>query len=125
MRNSTCREQFFPVDEECDCYCCRNFTRAYIRHLIASDEILGGELLSMHNIRFLIRLTEQAKQGDPRGQISAILPRKFRQKYDWGQEGEVTEFARYAQILHISSSINRNFTQKNSILTVKSRLLIL
>ena len=85
VRNSTCREQFFPVYEECDCYCCRNFTRAYIRHLIASDEILGGELLSMHNIRFLIRLTEQAKQAIREDRFGDFAE-EFRQKYDWGKK---------------------------------------
>jgi len=58
LRNKKYFDDFTPLDPECDCYCCRNFTKSYLRHLIMSDEILGGRLLSVHNIRFLHRLTE-------------------------------------------------------------------
>lgn len=63
IRNATYKEDFTPVEEGCDCYCCRNYTRAYVRHLINTDEIFGGRLLSIHNIRFLIKLTEDIKQA--------------------------------------------------------------
>lgn len=86
VRNAACREQFFPVEEDCDCYCCRNFTRAYLRHLIASDEILGGELLSMHNIRFLTRLTEQAKQAIREDRFGDFY-REFTERYAWERKG--------------------------------------
>ena len=52
-----------PMDENCDCYACRNFSRAYIRHLLKSDEILGIRLTSLHNVRFLIRLMEQIRKS--------------------------------------------------------------
>ena len=78
--------QFSPVEEDCDCYCCRNFTRAYLRHLIASDEILGGELLSMHNIRFLTRLTEQAKQAIREDRFGDFY-REFTERYAWERKG--------------------------------------
>jgi queuine tRNA-ribosyltransferase len=45
-----------PIDEDCDCYTCRTFTRAYLRHLIVAKELLAGTLLSIHNLRALIRL---------------------------------------------------------------------
>ena len=63
IRNAIYKDDFRPIDEECDCYCCRNFSRAYIRHLINTDEILGGRMLSLHNLRFLIRLTEKIKNA--------------------------------------------------------------
>lgn len=63
IRNSIFKEDFAPIEEGCDCYACQNFTRAYIRHLVNVDEILGGKLLSIHNIRYLVRLTEQIKQA--------------------------------------------------------------
>ena len=63
IRNATYKEDFSPVEEGCDCYCCRNFSRAYVRHLINTGEILGGRLLSIHNIRFLHRLTDRIKQA--------------------------------------------------------------
>ena len=49
------------LDPACDCYTCRNFTRAYLRHLVAAEEILGMRLLALHNVRFLVRLGEQAR----------------------------------------------------------------
>jgi queuine tRNA-ribosyltransferase len=45
-----------PIDPTCDCYTCQTFTRAYLRHLITANELLAGTLLSMHNLRALIRL---------------------------------------------------------------------
>lgn len=63
VRNATYKEDFSPVEEGCDCYCCKNYTKAYVRHLLNSDEILGGRLLSIHNIRFLHRLTAKIKQA--------------------------------------------------------------
>ncbi len=63
IRNAKYKEDFSPVEEGCDCYCCRNYTRAYVRHLINTDEIFGGRLLSVHNIRFLHRLTEKIKDA--------------------------------------------------------------
>lgn len=63
IRNATYKEDFTPIEKGCDCYACKNFTRAYIRHLIKAEEILGGRLLSIHNIRFLQRLTEEIRQA--------------------------------------------------------------
>ena len=54
------------MDEDCDCYACQNFCRAYIRHLFKAGEITGARLASIHNLRFLIRLMEQVKQGHSR-----------------------------------------------------------
>ncbi len=50
-----------PIDETCDCYTCRTFTRAYLRHLITARESLAGTLLSIHNLRALIRLMEEMR----------------------------------------------------------------
>ena len=63
LRNNKYREDFTPLEEHCDCYACRNYTKAYIRHLITSKEVLAGRLLSIHNIRFLIRLTEELREA--------------------------------------------------------------
>ncbi len=63
VRNAKYKEDFTPLDDECDCYACKNYTKAYIRHLINAKEILGGQLLSIHNIRFLTKLTEDIKQA--------------------------------------------------------------
>ena len=63
VRNGEYKEDFTPLDAECDCYCCKNYTKAYIRHLINAGEILGARLLSIHNIRFLTNLMEQIKDA--------------------------------------------------------------
>ena len=63
LNNARFKEDFTPVEEGCDCYACRNFTKGYIRHLITTKETLGGRLLSIHNIRFLIRLTEEIREA--------------------------------------------------------------
>ena len=61
IRNHKYMEDFTPIESECDCYACKNFTRAYIRHLIVADESFGQRLLSIHNIRFLTRLMEDIR----------------------------------------------------------------
>lgn len=63
FNNAKYKEDFTPVEEGCDCYTCQNYTKAYIRHLITTDEMLGGRLLSIHNIRFLIKLTEELRKA--------------------------------------------------------------
>ena len=63
LKNAKYTEDFSPIEEDCDCYACQNYTKAYIRHLIKANETLGGRLLSIHNIRFLIRLTENLRQA--------------------------------------------------------------
>jgi len=58
-----------PLDPDCDCYTCRNYTRAYLRHLCVADEMLGLRLLSIHNLHFLVALARRAR--------SAILAGEF------------------------------------------------
>lgn len=86
IRNAAFAEDFAPVEEGCDCYCCRNFSRAYIRHLIKSDEILGGKLLSIHNIRFLTKLMEDIRQAIMEDRFSDFY-REFTARYKWGKGG--------------------------------------
>ena len=61
VRNAIYERDFTPLDDQCDCYTCKNYTRAYIRHLIKNNEILGIRLLSLHNLRFLTKLMERVK----------------------------------------------------------------
>ncbi|MBO4412452.1 MAG: tRNA guanosine(34) transglycosylase Tgt [Clostridia bacterium] len=63
IRNAEFKEDLRPIEEDCDCYTCRHYTRSYLRHLINVDEMLGAELLSIHNLRFLTRLTEKIKEA--------------------------------------------------------------
>lgn len=61
VRNATYGRDFTPLDPECDCYTCKNYTRAYIRHLVKANEILAVRLLSIHNLRFLTKLMERVR----------------------------------------------------------------
>ncbi|MDO4548381.1 MAG: tRNA guanosine(34) transglycosylase Tgt [Clostridia bacterium] len=63
VRNARYARDFFPIEDDCDCYCCRNFTRAYIRHLIKAEEILGLRLISIHNLHFLTSLMQGAREA--------------------------------------------------------------
>ena len=63
IRNATYARDFEPLEEGCDCYACKNFSRAYIRHLIKAEEITGARLTSIHNLRFLIRMMEEIRQA--------------------------------------------------------------
>jgi len=59
------------IDDTCSCYCCQNFSRAYLRHLVKAGELLGHYLLSVHNIRFLVRHMERIRQAIFEGRLQA------------------------------------------------------
>ena len=61
IRNAAYAHDFGPMEEGCDCYACKNFSRAYIRHLFKAEEILALRLISIHNVRFLLRQMEQIR----------------------------------------------------------------
>ena len=83
IRDQKYEEDFTPLDDECDCYTCRNYTKAYLRHLYKCDEAFGKRLLSIHNIRFLIHLMEEARTAikeDRFGDFKDEVLRKFGDK---------------------------------------------
>lgn len=63
LKNAKYKEDFTPIEDNCDCYTCKNYTKAYVKHLINCEESLGGTLLSIHNIRFLIKMTEEIRKS--------------------------------------------------------------
>lgn len=63
IRNADCKEDFSPLDPECSCYTCKNYSRAYIRHLLNAEEILGLRLVSYHNVYFFIKLLENIRKA--------------------------------------------------------------
>lgn len=63
IKNAKYRHDFGPVDDECDCYCCRNYSRAYLRHLFKENEILGARLASTHNLYFLLNLMKNIRKS--------------------------------------------------------------
>ena len=71
LKNARNRDDQSPIDESCGCTACRRFSRAYIRHLVTSDEILGLRLLSLHNVHFLIALMRRAREAIRAGTFTA------------------------------------------------------
>ena len=61
LKNAAFKRDFTPIDEHCDCYACKNYTRAYVHHLIRSSETFGIRLTSIHNTRFLLKLMEDVR----------------------------------------------------------------
>lgn len=83
IRDKKYERDFTPLDPECDCYCCKNYTKAYLRHLYKCDETFGKRLLSIHNVRFLIHLAEEARkaiQEDRFGDFKEEFLKKFNEK---------------------------------------------
>ncbi len=74
LMNATFSRDERPVDSTCDCYTCRTFTRAYIRHLIVARELLAGTLISIHNLRALIRLMENIRVYIAEGTFTEKVP---------------------------------------------------
>ena len=80
LKNAKFKEDFTPI-EECDCYTCKHYTKAYLRHLIVCDETLGGRLLSIHNIRFLIKMMEEIRTNIKENKFSEYK-QDFLDKYN-------------------------------------------
>lgn len=81
IKNARYARDFGPIDDECDCYACRNFSRAYIRHLFKAGEITGARLASIHNLRFLLRLMENVRQAIAQDSLPQLRAR-FYERYD-------------------------------------------
>ena len=86
LKNAKFKEDFTPIDEHCDCYACKNYTKAYIHHLIRCDETFGIRLTSIHNTRFLLKLMEDVRTAIKN---DALLDFKesFFEKYGLNIEG--------------------------------------
>jgi len=90
IRNARFADDPTPIEEGCQCYTCRTFSRAYLRHLIKAEEILGLHLATVHNLHFLLNLTRQMRQSildgtfaDFKEQFLAdykIIPHEVRQR---------------------------------------------
>jgi queuine tRNA-ribosyltransferase len=79
LMNATFARDQCPIDETCDCYTCRTFTRAYLRHLIVAKELLAGTLISIHNLRALIRLMESIRSYIADGSFESRAPELLQQ----------------------------------------------
>ena len=79
LMNATFARDERPVDETCDCYTCKTFTRAYVRHLIVAKELLAGTLISIHNLRALISLMEKIRIYIADGSFESRVPELLNQ----------------------------------------------
>jgi queuine tRNA-ribosyltransferase len=70
LRNARFATELAPLEDDCDCYTCRTFTRSYLRHLVTQKEMLGAQLLSLHNLRVLLRLTSDARRAIRAGRFA-------------------------------------------------------
>ncbi|MFQ9924313.1 MAG: tRNA guanosine(34) transglycosylase Tgt [Beduini sp.] len=80
INNEKYKYDFTPLDPECDCYTCKNYTKAYLRHLHKSEELFGKNLLSIHNVRFLLKLSENIRQAIREDRL-ADFKEEFLNKY--------------------------------------------
>jgi queuine tRNA-ribosyltransferase len=81
IRNSPYTEDFAPLDAECGCYACRNFSRAYLRHLFNTEEILGLRLVSLHNVHFFLELMQKIREAISQDRFSEFK-KEFLSKYN-------------------------------------------
>lgn len=82
IKNAKFFDDFSPLDPECDCYTCKNYTKAYLRHLYKANEILSSRLMSTHNLHFLIRLMKDVRQAIMEDRLLDFKA-EFYQKYGY------------------------------------------
>jgi queuine tRNA-ribosyltransferase len=81
LNNAQFVRDFSPVEEGCDCYTCTNFTRAYLSHLFRSEEMLAATLASIHNLRFIVRMTDQIRSSILDGTFAVLKEKVLGQYY--------------------------------------------
>lgn len=80
VRDAGSAEDAAPLDTDCDCYACRNFSRAYIRHLLKAQEVLGIRLTTLHNVRFMMRFMQRMRDSLAKGRFADFL---YKQREIW------------------------------------------
>jgi queuine tRNA-ribosyltransferase len=86
VKNAACAGDHGPMDPECTCYACRNFSRAYIRHLFAADEMLGARLASLHSLTFYVTMMREMRAAIIEGDFGEWR-RSFLSRYEEGGGG--------------------------------------
>ena len=86
VRNGKYKEDFTPLDPDCDCYCCRNYTKAYLRHLVNVGEMTGAMLLSLHNIAYLHKLMRGLRESILGGYVRDYVKEFYRLQGDCAHE---------------------------------------
>lgn len=80
LKNAKYFDDFTPLDPECSCECCQNYTKAYLRHLFQADELLVLRLVSLHNLRFMTEITEMIREAIRHGRF-AEAKKQFFERY--------------------------------------------
>ncbi len=80
IRNATYAEDMGPLDPNCECYTCQNYTRAYLRHLYKAQEILSARLCTLHNLHYFLALTRQARQAIAEGRFEQFRAQYYARK---------------------------------------------
>lgn len=91
IKNAKYFEDFGPLDPKCDCYACKNYSRAYIRHLFKEDEILSSRLISYHNLFFLVQLMKQIREAIKEDRLMAFRADFYK---DYGFDPETCTFTK-------------------------------
>ncbi len=81
IKNSKYKEDFTSIDDTCDCYACKNYTKAYVRHLITNNETFGARLLSIHNIYFLHNLMKEIRKNIKNGTMEEYRDNFIKEYY--------------------------------------------
>jgi len=81
IKRAEFREDKGPIDENCDCYTCRNYSRAYLRHLYQAKEILSSVLNTIHNVRFFVELLEDVRMSIENGDFNTFKT-EFMRRYE-------------------------------------------
>ena len=84
MRNKKYEYDLSPLDPSCDCPTCKNYTKSYLRHLLKCEEGLGKRLLSLHNLRFLLKLAEDMRKAIAEDRFLEFK-KEFEEKYGQGK----------------------------------------
>lgn len=82
VRNAKFARDFTPLDHQCDCYTCQNYSKAYLRHLVKANETFGLRLISYHNLYFLLQLMQNIRQAIAQGNLPAFAKDFLQQYYD-------------------------------------------
>ncbi len=91
IKNQQYERDFTPLDPECDCYTCRNYTKSYLRHLFKAEEMFGQRLLSYHNVYFLLKLMEQVRQAVKEDRLLSFRD-EFFAKYGYDDPNNKRQF---------------------------------
>ncbi|MFU8804326.1 MAG: tRNA-guanine transglycosylase, partial [Bradymonadaceae bacterium] len=78
IRNAEYAEDLLPIDAQCGCYTCENFSRAYLRHLVKSKEMLGAQLCTLHNLHYFLDLVGKAREAIVEGRFEAFRGEYYR-----------------------------------------------